>query len=55
MGEINTARRIGHEEGVAEGREEAKLEVAKRMLAAGMAVEQISELSGLALDEVKKL
>ena len=59
MGEINTARRIGHEEGLAEGREEgreeAKLEVAKRMLAAGMAVEQISELSGLALDEVKKL
>ena len=63
MGEINTARRIGHEEGLAagreegraagreegraEGREEAKMEAGKKMLAAGMSVGRVCELTGL--------
>ena len=59
MGEINTARRIGRDEGLAEGRsegrEEAKMEVAKRMLAAGMSVEQICELTGMSTEAIRKL
>ena len=63
MGEINTARRLGRDEGlaegraegVAEGREEAKMEVAKKMLAAGMSVEQICELTGISAEVVSKL
>ena len=63
MGEINTARRLGRDEGlaegraegVAEGREEAKMEVAKKMLAAGMSVEQICELTGISAEVVRKL
>ena len=55
MGEINTARRIGRDEGLAEGREEAKMEVTKKMLAAGMSVEQICELTGISAEVVSKL
>ena len=35
MGEINTARRIGHEEGLAEGREEGRAEGREEGLAEG--------------------
>ena len=63
MGEINTARRLGHDEGLAEGRvegrvegrEEAKMEVARKMLAAGMSVEQICELTGMSTEAIRKL
>ena len=37
----------GHAEGLAEGREEANMKVAKKMLAAGMPVEQIVQFTGL--------
>lgn len=44
------------QEGIRAGRKEEKLEVAKRMLADGsLTLEQIAALSGLPLDEVKKL
>ena len=37
----------GHAEGRAEGHEEANMEVAKKMLAAGMPVEHIVQFTGL--------
>ena len=61
------AERIGLEKGLAEGREkglaegraegraEAQLEVARKMLAAGMPVEQIAELTGLAVETLYEL
>jgi predicted transposase/invertase (TIGR01784 family) len=64
---LNTAKedaeRIGLEKGLArglaegraEGRAEAQLEVARKMLAAGMPVEQIAELTGLAVETLCKL
>ena len=45
----------GHAEGLAEGHAEAQVEIARKMLAAGMTVEQTAQLTGLAADEVKEL
>jgi predicted transposase/invertase (TIGR01784 family) len=64
---LNTAKedaeRIGLEKGLArglaegraEGRAEAQHEMARKMLAAGMPVEQIAELTGLAVETLCKL
>ena len=48
-------REKGLAEGRAEGRVEAQLEVARKMLAAGMPVEQIAELTGLAVETLYEL
>ena len=45
----------GLEQGLAEGREEANMEVARKMLAAGMLVEQIAQFTGLDKDRIDKL
>ena len=45
----------GHAEGLAEGLAEAQTEIAKRMLAAGMSVEQIVQFTGLDFDAVMNL
>ncbi len=45
----------GRAEGLAEGHAEAQVEIARKMLAAGMTVEQTAQLTGLAVDEVKEL
>ena len=45
----------GLEKGLAEGRAEAQLEMARKMLAAGMPVEQIAELTGLAVETLYEL
>ena len=45
----------GRAEGLAEGHAEAQVEIARKMLAAGMTVEQTAQLTGLAADEVKEL
>ena len=55
MGEINTARRIGHEEGLAEGREEAKMATAKNLKQLGVDVETIAKATGLSKDVIEKL
>ena len=59
MGEINTARRIGHEEGVAEGRaegrEEAKMGTAKNLKQLGVDVETIAKATGLSKDVIENL
>ena len=55
MGEINTARRIGHEEGLAEGREEAKMETAMKFKQLGVDVETIAKATGLSKDVIENL
>ena len=45
----------GREEGLAEGKTEERLEIAKKMLEMGLAVEQITEATGLSEEEVLKL
>ena len=45
----------GRAEGRAEGHEEANMEVAKKMLAAGMPVEHIVQFTGLDREAVEKL
>ncbi|MBQ8483466.1 MAG: Rpn family recombination-promoting nuclease/putative transposase [Bacteroidales bacterium] len=45
----------GHAEGRIEGREEANMEVARKMLAAGMPVEQIVQFTGMDRGTVEKL
>ena len=64
---INTAKEeaekigwaLGHEQGLAkgltEGRAEAFVEMAQKMLAAGLPVEQISQLTGLSAEEIDVL
>lgn len=51
----NDGRAEGHAEGHAEGLAEAQTEIAKRMLAAGMSVEQIVQFTGLDFDAVMNL
>ena len=46
-------REKGLAEGRAEGRAEAQLEMARKMLAAGMSVEQIAEFTGLSVEELQ--
>ena len=49
-------REIGHEAGLAEGKNQAVLETAKRMLALQeFTPEKIAAISGLPSDEVRKL
>ena len=54
-GELAAAREDGIAEGRAEGREEANMEVAKKMLAAGVPVEQIAQFTGLNLEVIGSL
>ena len=43
------------EEGLAEGKTEERLEIAKKMLEMGLSVEQITEATGLSEEKVLKL
>lgn len=53
---IEDMRREEREEGRQEGRQENMNAIARRMLTAGRyALEEIAEISGLSLDEVRKL
>ena len=53
--EMNTAKRIGYEDGHKEGRAEGRAEVALRMLDSGMDISQIAQLTGLSIEEVSVL
>ncbi|MDD9334627.1 MAG: transposase, partial [Rickettsiaceae bacterium] len=46
---------IGHEKGKVEGRKERDIEVAKNSLKAGVSIDVIAEITGLSLDDIKKL
>ena len=45
----------GHAEGLAEGQAQAQTEMARKMLAAGMPVEQIMQFTGLTLETIESL
>lgn len=52
---ISEGREIGISEGRAEGRAEEQREIAGRMLAAGMPVEQIAQFTGMTAEELSSL
>ncbi|MBR1734224.1 MAG: hypothetical protein IJ730_02065, partial [Alphaproteobacteria bacterium] len=47
--------KIGIEKGKAEGANEKAVEVAKKMLRKGIDVDDIADISGLSVEEIKKL
>ena len=51
IGGINYATRVGK----AEGAKENSIEVAKKLLKMGMAIEQIKEVTNLSVEEIKEL
>ena len=51
---IEKGRAQGKEEGLAEGMVKGKIEIAKTMLAKGMSVEMIAEITGLTAEEITK-
>ena len=53
--EINEAREEGIEQGIEQGSYESKIEIAKTMLNKNMKSEDISEITGLSLNEIKKI
>ena len=53
--EMNTAIRMGREEGRAEGLAEGRIEIAKGMLSDGMPVDNISKYTGLTAEEIMSL
>ncbi len=54
-GELATARNDGRAEGLAEGHAEAQTEIARKMLDAGMPVDQIMLFTGLDKETIEKL
>ena len=52
---LEAGRAEGREEGIAEGKSEGKAEVARKMLAAGMPEEQITEFTGLSAEQLADL
>ena len=52
---INSALEKGKREGKREGKIEGKIEDAKKMLKKGLSLEDITEITGLSSDEIKKL
>ena len=45
----------GREAGRAEGSQERALEIAKNLISAGMSIEQVSQMTGLSVDEVEAI
>ena len=56
---INTAKKDGYAKGLAEGLAEGikrrKVEIARKMLQRGMAVEEVAELMDMTVQEIKKI
>ena len=52
---IDTALEKGREEGRAEGREQRNIEIAKKMLAAGMDIDTVIKMTDLSKSEIEKL
>ncbi len=53
--ELQAAEARGKEQGIAEGEARGKAELIKMMIKTGHSIEKIAEITGLSLDEVKKL
>ena len=54
-GEIKAAINIGREEGRTEGRTEGRDDAVRRMIAAGLAVEQIAEIMDMTIEQIEAL
>ena len=56
---INTAKKDGYAKGLAEGLAEGikrrKVEIARKMLQRGMAVEEVAELTNMTVQNIKKI
>ncbi|MDY6004560.1 MAG: hypothetical protein SPJ02_03310 [Parabacteroides sp.] len=52
---IRTGREEGHEEGLKEGRMEEKRSIARNLKSMGLSCQQISQASGLTLEEIEQL
>ncbi len=52
---VDTSREEGREEGRKEGSKEQAITIARRMLAAGVGVEQVAEFTGLGVERVRAL
>ena len=52
---IRTGREEGHEEGHEEGRMEEKRSIARNLKSMGLSFQQISQASGLTLEEIEQL
>ena len=52
---IRTGREEGHEEGREEGRMEEKRSIARNLKSMGLSIQQISQASGLTLEEIEQL
>ena len=56
---INTAKKDGYAKGLAEGLAEGikrrKVEIARKMLQRGMAVDDVAELTNLTVQDIKKI
>jgi len=52
---LSKAHDKGMEEGRAEGEAKEKVKIARKMLASNISVEQICEITGLSVEEIKKL
>ena len=52
---LETAKEEGFAEGKAKGKAEGKAEVARKMLAAGMSAEQVSEFTGFDAEQLAAL
>ena len=53
--EKRIAREEGHEEGIKEGQEQNKIEIAKKMLSDNINIDNISKYTGLSLKEIEEL
>jgi predicted transposase/invertase (TIGR01784 family) len=52
---IEEGRKEGIEEGKKEGEKEAKITIAKKFLKEGMDIAKVAKVTGLSVDEIKKL
>jgi predicted transposase/invertase (TIGR01784 family) len=52
-GSIELAEKKGREEGRVEGRVEGKVEVARRLIAKGMTVEEAAEVAGVSVEVLR--
>lgn len=56
---INTAKKVGYAKGLAEGLAEGikrrKVEIARKMLQRGMAVDDVAEVMDMTIQEIKEM
>ena len=53
--DMEDMRLTGKDEGIAEGKKKQQHEIAKKMINKGMDLSSIFELTGLSIEEIKKL